>query len=64
MRPFVSTVDNAWLAAALLRERNAHPAHAASASALLDRMDFRPLYDAGAGLFRGGRWPDGGGGLA
>ena len=38
-RPFLSSVDNAWLAAALMMVRNARPALRKRADALLEPMD-------------------------
>lgn len=65
--PFLSSVDNAWLAAALLMVSNAAPDLRGSAQALLAGMDFGCYYDpnargseVGAGLMRGGFWPAGG----
>jgi hypothetical protein len=65
VHPFVSSVDNAWLATALMIVRNAVPALRTRAEALLAPMDFGFFYDAGArgpdvpaGLMRGGFWVD------
>lgn len=55
--PFLSSVDNAWLAAALMMLKNAIPELAPDAEAILSTMHFDFYYDAGAGLFRGGYWP-------
>ncbi len=46
LRPFLSTVDNGWLAAALIMIRNTRPALRARAEALLGPMDFRFFYAA------------------
>ena len=60
--PFLSTVDNGWLAASLRIVREADPALAAQADALYDSMDFASFFDpAGAaglpaGTNRGGFW--------
>lgn len=60
--PFLSSVDNGWLATALRVVRNAEPRLRAEADALLSTMDFGFYYDpaanpdAGAGLLRGGFW--------
>ena len=61
--PFASSVDNAWIAAALMVVRNAVPEVRAQAQALLDPMDFAFYYDpqgrgpdVPAGLMRGGFW--------
>ena len=43
--PFLSSVDNGWLAAALVMVRNAVPAVAEEATALLEPMDFGFYYD-------------------
>lgn len=64
IRPFASSVDNGWLATALMMVRNAIPAHAKAANRLLASMDFTAYYDpaarpdAGTGLLRGGFWPE------
>ena len=48
--PFLSSVDNAWMAAALMVVRNAVPEVRAQAQKLLDPMDFAFYYDpAGRG---------------
>ena len=62
--PFLSSVDNGWLAAGLMVVRSAEPAVADEAARLLRRMDFGAFYDPepadhgdlGAGLLRGGFW--------
>jgi hypothetical protein len=61
VQPFVSSVDNAWLATALMVTRNAVPRLRAPAGALLASMDFGFYYDpvargadVPAGLMRGG----------
>jgi hypothetical protein len=62
--PFLSSVDNGWMAAALMVTRNAEPRLAKQANALLKPMDFGFFYDAtaansgGAGLIRGGFWDE------
>ncbi|MFC0526673.1 glucoamylase family protein [Phytohabitans kaempferiae] len=59
---FLSSVDNAWLAASLWLVCQAAPSLARPAAALLDSMDFRWHYDPAVGLLRGGFWtsrPDG-----
>ena len=65
IEPFVSSVDNAWLAAALMVTRNAVPRLRAEAENLLAGMDFAFYYDPAArgagfpaGLMRGGFWVD------
>ncbi|MBB4908931.1 glucoamylase family protein [Actinophytocola algeriensis] len=61
--PFASSVDNAWLAAALMVVRNAVPEARKQAQDLLTPMDFSFYYDpvgrgpdVPAGLMRGGFW--------
>jgi len=62
--PFLSTVDNGWLAASFRIVAEAEPRLAASANALYDSMDFGYFHDLeaganaanGAGLNRGGFW--------
>jgi hypothetical protein len=63
IEPFVSSVDNAWLAAALMVTRNAVPSLRSKAQSLLWGMDFAFYYDPAArgegfpaGLMRGGFW--------
>lgn len=62
VHPFLSSVDNGWLAAALLIVSRADPQLAAQATRLFDGMDFGFYYDpdarpdVGAGLIRGGFW--------
>jgi hypothetical protein len=64
--PFLSSVDNGWLAAALIMVANAEPTLHDQAWSLAASMDFGCYYDplakgpdAGAGLIRGGFWPEG-----
>jgi hypothetical protein len=58
--PFLSSVDNGWFAASLMVVRNAEPAVARQANALLSTMNFGMYYDkdarkgVAAGLLRGG----------
>jgi hypothetical protein len=58
--PFLSSVDNGWFAAALMVVRNAEPAVAGQANALLSKMNFGIYYDKdarpgiAAGLLRDG----------
>ena len=60
--PFLSSVDNGWLAAALMVVQNADRASARLARKLSDRMNFAAFYnpvaraDLGVGLMRGGFW--------
>jgi hypothetical protein len=62
--PFLSSVDNGWLATALRVVANAEPRLRAEAEALLSGMDFGFYYDpnanpdAGSGLIRGGFWDE------
>jgi Putative glucoamylase/Protein of unknown function (DUF3131) len=63
IEPFVSSVDNAWLATALMVVRNAVPRLRIKAENLLNAMDFAFYYDPAArapnfpaGLMRGGFW--------
>ncbi len=62
VEPFLSTVDNGWLAAGLRIVREADPALADQADVLYDSMDFAAFFDpAGApglpaGTNRGGFW--------
>lgn len=61
--PFASSVDNGWLASALIMVANADPALSAQAWALADSMNFGCYYDPNAkadvGLIRGGFWLEG-----
>jgi hypothetical protein len=52
----VSFVDTSWLAAGLIVVRNAMPALAARATALLGRIDWRFFYDARTGRMVHGYW--------
>ena len=69
VRGFLSTVDNAWLAVALMMVGNTRPELKSTADCLLAPMDFGFFYDAynasnpeaHPGLLRGGFFPDGGG---
>lgn len=56
VHPFLSSVDNGWLASALLVVRNGLGGASAQAAALLEDYDFGFYYDPGAGLLRGGAW--------
>ena len=66
IRPFLSTVDNGWLAASLIMVRNSRPEFRARADALLAPMNFGFFYDAydpkepgvHPGLLRGGFFAD------
>jgi hypothetical protein len=54
--PFLSSVDNGWLAAALIMVANGAPQLRDQAQAITDSMNFGCYYDPGAGLIRGGFW--------
>lgn len=54
--PFLSSVDNGWLAAALMMVSRAVPELAAQATAIHEQMNFGCYYDPAAGLLRGGFW--------
>ena len=66
VRPFLSTVDNGWLAVALMMVRNARPAFREVADGLLNPMNFGFFYDPydpknpieHPGLLRGGFYSD------
>ncbi len=64
VHPFLSSVDNGWMAAALRVVSEADPGLSAQADAIYDDMDFGFYYDpnarpdAGVGLIRGGFWDD------
>jgi hypothetical protein len=66
IRPFLSVVDNGWLAAALMVIGNLRPEFRPATDALLEPMNFGFFYDAfdptnpvvHPGLLRGGYWPD------
>jgi hypothetical protein len=54
--PFLSSVDNAWLATALVLVSNAEPRLRDEAEAITATMDFGFYYDPVARLLRGGFW--------
>ncbi len=54
IHPFLSSVDNGWLAAGLMVAASAEPAVAAEAHRVLDRMHFGAFHDAAAGGADGG----------
>jgi len=68
LRPFLSSVDNGWLAAALMLVERARPDLRDPVQTLLRPMDFGFFYNAfepanpigQPGLLRGGYWPDDG----
>jgi len=55
---FLSSVDNGWLAAALIMVEHAVPQLAARAEAIESEMDFGFYYDPNVGLLRGGAWTE------
>ncbi len=57
--PFLSTVDNSWLAASLMMVTNAltETDIVSAAQTLVNSMDFGLFYDANVGLMYGGYWP-------
>jgi hypothetical protein len=65
-RPFLSVVDNGWLAAALIVVGNTRPEHRPATDAILQTMDFAFFYNpydpadptGHPGLLRGGYWTD------
>ena len=59
VKPFLSSVDNGWLATGLLIAARAEPALAAKANAIRKEMDFGCYYNPaenGGGQIRGGFW--------
>jgi hypothetical protein len=65
VKPFLSSVDNGWLATGLLLVGNAEPRLAPQANRIRERMDFGFYYnpdalgpDAPAGQIRGGFWDE------
>ncbi len=54
--PFLSTVDNGWLATALLMVERAVPQLRAQAAAILASMNFAFYYDPAEGQMYGGAW--------
>ena len=56
--PFLSAVDNGWLAAGLTMVENGVPELRAKAHALVAAMDFGFYYDAAVGQLRGGAWTE------
>lgn len=55
--PFLSSVDNGWLAVALVMVKNAIGELRSQAASLLEGFDFGFFYDPQTGLLRGGYWP-------
>jgi Putative glucoamylase/Protein of unknown function (DUF3131) len=66
LRPFLSVVDNGWLAAALMLIGNTRAEFRQATDAILEPMNFGFFYDpfeatnpiVHPGLLRGGYWPD------
>ena len=56
--PFLSSVDNGWLAAALMMVSNAVPQVRNQARALAESFDFGFYYDPQVGQIRGGYWTE------
>ncbi len=55
---FLSSVDNGWLAAALMMVVNTVPESRGRANAILKGMNFGFYYDPGPGQLRGGAWTE------
>jgi hypothetical protein len=56
VHPFLSSVDNGWLGAALLMVQRAEPGLRAEARAIEREMDWGFYYDPAVGQLRGGAW--------
>ena len=56
IKPFMSSVDNGWLATALLLVSRAEPALADEADAIRDEMNFGCFYNPEVNQLRGGFW--------
>ena len=56
--PFLSSVDNGWLATALMIIHHKVPQFRSAVMAILDRMNFGVFYDQKEELLRGGFWED------
>ncbi|NMR20689.1 glucoamylase family protein [Cellulomonas fimi] len=56
--PFLSSVDNGWLATALVLVSNAEPRLRDQAEAIFSTMDFGFYYDPVVGQIRGGFWDE------
>jgi hypothetical protein len=56
--PFLSSVDNGWLASALMIVEQAVPSLRDEAHAIVRELDFGFYYDPAAGLLRGGFWDE------
>ncbi len=57
IHPFLSTVDNGWLAAALIVVSSGVPELCDPAQAILSQMDFGFFLNPNTGLLYGGCWP-------
>jgi hypothetical protein len=58
VHPFLSSVDNGWLGAALLMVQEAEPALRAKARAIERDMNWGFYYNPAEGQLRGGAWPE------
>lgn len=58
VKPFLSSVDNGWLATALVLVSNAEPRLRHQADAIRSTMDFGFYYDPVVGQIRGGFWDE------
>jgi hypothetical protein len=56
--PFLSSVDNGWLGAALMMVQRAEPSLRGQAKAIEKDMNWGFYYDPNAGLLRGGAWTE------
>ncbi len=56
VKPFLSSVDNGWLATGLLLASRAEPSLADEADAVRERMNFGCYYDPAQNRIRGGFW--------
>jgi hypothetical protein len=58
VKPFLSSVDNAWLATGLLLASRAEPTLAGQANRIRTSMDFGCYYDPAVNQIRGGFWDE------
>ena len=58
VKPFLSSVDNGWLATGLLLAARAEPSLAKQANAIRKGMDFGCYYDPAENQIRGGFWDE------
>jgi len=58
IKPFLSSVDNGWLATGLLLTSRAEPSLAAEADAIREQMDFGCYYNPAENQIRGGFWDE------